>query len=766
PFIDLRVKIHGQPESADIKKVREFRQAHKERMAAADLELIDQLILDLEKQFKPFDINALNQYITRIPAGSALHKDLLAFQQAYGTTDDVFAKIELLVKMLDNLRFSVLDFDTPKTRLAIMDISINLEDLLFKEAGNYTGKSPKDELACLHLLARASAACGYLESWEWDQSRNRLTVNESGEMGQADLFRLLQSYRSILEWGTGMFVAVYNDVVTSYNGFESLASGFTDDRIRSSLLLQIGNRLSKLSDKLADQLPAGNSIFSIEGQSSARGLNPGFARGELVVVQGPYDILEIDKNKIYVFNKPPSDLKPVAGILTVSEGNPVSHVQLLARNLGIPNAVISMQVLEALSGYAGQDMFYAVSSRGVIVLKREKDMSAAEKMLFEKKQRSTDRITVPVEKINISENRILNLRDVDASSSGIICGPKAANLGQLKKLFPDKVVEGLVIPFGIFREHLQQQMPGQEVSYWVYLNNIFDQSRKMENEGAAEQDIENFVMKELNLFREAISRIKLSPELIQDIRKKFIAVFGAEPGKVPVFLRSDTNMEDLKDFTGAGLNLTLFNIVDEASIIKGIRDVWASPYTERSFKWRQRYLLNPENVFPSILIIPSVNVDYSGVLITKGVGMGDPDDATAAFNLGVGGAVEGQMSETYLLRDDGTNILLAPARETEYKVLPLSGGVKTEHASFEEQILKPANLVALRQLVKETRKLLPAYGSQGPYDIELGFKDDKIWLFQVRPFVENKEASGQLYLESLNPVFENEKIIDLSKPLP
>ena len=77
-------------------------------------------------------------------------------------------------------------------------------------------------------------------------------------------------------------------------------------------------------------------------------------------------------------------------------------------------------------------------------------------------------------------------------------------------------------------------------------------------------------------------------------------------------------MEDLKDFTGAGLNLTLFNVVDYETIIQGIRDVWASPYTERSYKWRQQYLLNPENVFPSILIIPSVDVDYSGVMVTRG----------------------------------------------------------------------------------------------------------------------------------------------------
>ena len=43
-------------------------------------------------------------------------------------------------------------------------------------------------------------------------------------------------------------------------------------------------------------------------------------------------------------------MKPVAGIASVSEGNLVSHVQLLARNLGIPNAVLSPRALRGARG--------------------------------------------------------------------------------------------------------------------------------------------------------------------------------------------------------------------------------------------------------------------------------------------------------------------------------------------------------------------------------------------------------------------------------
>ncbi len=180
----------------------------------------------------------------------------------------------------------------------------------------------------------------------------------------------------------------------------------------------------------------------------------------------------------------------------------------------------------------------------------------------------------------------------------------------------------------------------------------------------------------------------LKPEFVSQLENDFKTILGKELGDIPVFLRSDTNMEDLKDFTGAGLNLTLFNVVDKNKILEGIKDVWASPYTERSFKWRQKYLLNPENVFPSILVIPTVDVDYSGVLITKGISNGNDDDLTIAFSRGAGGAVDGQSAETYLIKNNGGFQFLAPAREQYYNSLPTTGGTGKKLATFEDTNFK------------------------------------------------------------------------------
>src|SRR5690606_34415228 len=123
-------------------------------------------------------------------------------------------------------------------------------------------------------------------------------------------------------------------------------------------------------------------VMGLPDQSAIRGLNPGYARGELVVVGDSPDEIQLAPDKIYVFLHPPNHLTPVAGIATVSEGNTVSHVQLLARNLGIPNAVISRETMNALMAYRGKRVFYAVSNRGTVIMKPESAMDPFEAGLF------------------------------------------------------------------------------------------------------------------------------------------------------------------------------------------------------------------------------------------------------------------------------------------------------------------------------------------------------------------------------------------------
>ena len=766
-FMSIRVKIHGKPDKSDIQRVESYKQNHEKGLKPELKNKLDLLLIELSSFYVPPDLQSLKKFIKGLPKNSELYHSLTGSIDKLSELEPGADRVTDMAGMLWTIRIQLLNPAYLKTRLSLMDLSVILEDLIFTEISSWDPDRLKPLLQKISVLSRSIAGCGYLEVWEWECILNQLAIPAETSITTHQLADYLESANRVVEWSTAMLRATYENDMEVFAGFEPLAKGFLDDRVRSSLLLPLGQSVGELAAFLASITGTSNYLMALKNVGQVRGLNPGYALGELVVVTSQGDDLDVSADKIYIFNRPPADLQPVAGIATVSEGNLVSHVQLLARNLGIPNAVISIDNLDSLRKFNGQKVFYAVSPQGTVVMKPEKDMTEIEKQLFEKKRRSEEKIRVPVNRMDLSQTGVLNLRNVQANHSGKHCGPKAANLGQLKMLFPDKVVEGLVIPFGIFREHMDQPVPGKDTTYWGFLNQTFHKAGVMEASGIPYREIEGYMLSQLEELRSAIRSMPLLPGFVSALQQDFARVFNQPLGSVPVFLRSDTNMEDLKDFTGAGLNLTLFNVLSDEKILQGIKDVWASPYTERSYKWRQRYLLNPENVYPSILINPSVNVDYSGVLITRGVGSGTLDDLTIAFNRGAGGAVEGQEAESYLLTKSGTDILLSPARETSFTILPTTGGISKRVATFEKPILSLENLVQLRELAEEVRQKLAsssAGGKSGIYDIELGFRDNELWLFQVRPFVENKQALSSTYLESLTPQIPDYPI-PLSEPL-
>ena len=93
----------------------------------------------------------------------------------------------------------------------------------------------------------------------------------------------------------------------------------------------------------------------------------------------------------------------------------------------------------------------------------------------------------------------------------------------------------------------------------------------------------------------------------QQLSRRLMETFG-EQGNYAVFVRSDTNVEDLPGFTGAGLNLTVPNVIGFENVLEAIQRVWASPFSERAFAWRQNRMNHPEHVYPSVLLMKSVAV--------------------------------------------------------------------------------------------------------------------------------------------------------------
>jgi phosphoenolpyruvate synthase/pyruvate phosphate dikinase len=504
-----------------------------------------------------------------------------------------------------------------------------------------------------------------------------------------------------------------------------------------------------------------HNLFGEEIGVGFRALNPGLARGVLHTSHDPDKRDELDPDGIYLLPETLSDLPPVAGILTAGEGNPLSHVQLLARNLGIPNVVVDENLLPKLRAHNGQKVVLAVSPAGQVELVADGERWNA--VFGTADARQAVLIRPDLKKLDLGVRDFIDLDRLRAGDSGRIVGPKAAKLGELRSHFPEAVAPGLAIPFGVFREVVLEQPyhdTGRSVFDWMV-----EQYRHIDSLPADTPQRRVATERFRVELHDLVANARLDPAFQQRLRAAMVRTFGSLDG-LGVYLRSDTNVEDLPGFTGAGLNLTLPNVVGFDNIVKGIAQVWASPFTARAFAWRQSRMEHPEDVYPAVLMLKSVPNDKSGVMVTADIDTGDTGVLSVAVNEGVGGAVDGQSAESLRIdtRDGSVRVLAEATAPWRHMPAP-GGGIETLPVSGNEAVLRPAEIRQLIQFAKQLPQRFPpitdAAGKPAPADIEFGFLNGKLQLFQLRPFLESRQALSSAYLRRMDQtlrVDENQSV--------
>ena len=389
PFMDLRTKIHSQPEKSDIQKVIDFKAKNQKSLTTDLNKKLDGLVATMNTFFKPVDVQSLLNK-SKLVKGTVLGDKVQSFVDGMANNESPSYSVNETAQLLLEIREELLTEKRSLARLQLLDISLKLEELLFQNAPIWEPTTVSGQLEKICALTTASVGAGYLELWEWEQISGALSKFNQDQLSLAELTQVLETARAAVEWSAAMVKANYQEVVNTYTTFEPKSYAFIDDRIRGSVALHLGQSVGELGDFISKESALTNKVMDVANQSTFRGLNPGYAFGELVVVDGSSEDIEVSADKIYIFQRSPSDLKPVAGIATVAEGNMVSHVQLLARNLGIPNAALSDANLQSLKKYDGTRVFYAVSKKGNVILKPESQMTDQERGLFVKKERNTD----------------------------------------------------------------------------------------------------------------------------------------------------------------------------------------------------------------------------------------------------------------------------------------------------------------------------------------------------------------------------------------
>ena len=253
-----------------------------------------------------------------------------------------------------------------------------------------------------------------------------------------------------------------------------------------------------------------------------------------------------------------------------------------------------------------------------------------------------------------------------------------------------------------------------------------------------------------------IERADPGPEFRARARATLAERFGSD-GSYGVFVRSDTNVEDLPGFTGAGLNLTVPNVVGTQQVLatrsaaSGRRRSPSAPTAGARRTWSSRSTCS-RRWSCSALSVREVGRDGH----RRRRRGGEPGWITVAMNEGVGGAVDGQAAES--LRVSHADGRGAPARAGDGAAAQRALAARRRRAGAGQRRRSVLAAGEIAQLVdaraascrSASRRCATRTARPLPADVEFAFRGGRLTLLQIRPLVESRAAQRNAYLLSLD----------------
>ena len=748
-FLPLRVKMHNQPDREDAQRVRDYAAGVRDPELAAEYE---RLAVEIDKVFAPESASKrLKEFKKKLSSNPELAREIAAAIKTLETTKDPGVRFATACRIMAKIREQLPHIRQATLRLAAVDTSLAVEIEQYAAGRALMERLPnasrRERLQWLEDSSFAIFGAGLISAIQLQDLKDTF-ANLDGKTISLETYKATLDYLARVPGWSGQWLRFhFDESKRKLTEIEPLADRVIQDFLRGSPLFFYSNVLDSLLRDANQLVGLRHELFGQDVGAGLRSLNPGLARGK-IRLKSTEQHQDFDPQGIYLLPETIAELPPVAGILTAGEGNPLSHVQLLARNLGIPNVTVDESLIPELAVYEGQNVILASSPAGSVQLMLDKGQL---NHIFKQETASANLIHPDLEKLDLKTHSFIPLDRLRAADSGRIVGPKAANLGELYHHYPEAVANGLTIPFGVFRSILDLPAKNSKLTIFEWMEAEYAKIQAMPS-GAAKRD------EKMETLRRQLENYILNVEFDEDFQQHLAAamekVFGPD-GTYGVFVRSDTNVEDLPGFTGAGLNKTIPNVVGFENVLAAIPRVWASPFSKRAFAWRQSHMDLPQHVYASVLLLRSVPSQKSGVMVTRDIDSGDKGWLSVAVNEGVGGAVDGQAAESLRIHvKTGDVRMLAQATAPWRRVLKSSGGVDKELVEGSETVLKPDEIRQLIDLAQDLPQRFPsildAAGNPAPADIEFGFVSSKLQLFQIRPFLESVQARSNEYLNNLD----------------
>lgn len=440
--------------------------------------------------------------------------------------------------------------------------------------------------------------------------------------------------------------------------------------------------------------------------------------GVLRILDRLTDDTILDRNEIVIFREPPIMLTPISGVITTTFSTPLAHVNLLAKNWGVPNAYLK-GAAETFQPLAGKFVYFETRADGYTLRPATANEAAERGRQLAKR---ADLITPPADLAFRELTELKDQRRTDAKRFGA----KSANLGEvlhavnIGTVRDISVPSGFTIPFFYYEQFLRENKLDETI-----LELLGDDRF---NHDAA------YRKKRLAELRGKIQNGKLNDDFARTVLAKKQRLLGDKG----VFARSSTNSEDLPNFNGAGLYTSVPNVRDDQALLAAIKTVWASLWNYEAYEARESFGINHSGVYPAVLIQEGINAEAAGVLITTNPF--DRADRSAVYvnakrGLGIR-VVEGRRVPEQLLYLPKTNAVRVLTRSGDDTLLTFDerGGVREVKIEPNRTVLTDA---VVRRLARAALQIQRVFRGV-PQDIEWITIGAQIYVVQSRPYVEMK----------------------------
>ena len=309
----------------------------------------------------------------------------------------------------------------------------------------------------------------------------------------------------------------------------------------------------------------------------------------------------VSPTDIVVLDRVPNDIAMCSAIVTAEFQTPLAHVGILAKTRGTPNMAVRDGWNEPrLRAFEDQLVKLEVGPQDYTITAA----NPAEAQAYWDSLRPAE-VQIPAhDSVSQPMLDVTLARSTDA----IRIGSKAANLGELFGVHttgarpiptPDRP---FAIPFFHYAAHIASAgvQPMIDAVIADYAAGTLDPAAL-----------------EARLFaiRWAIYRAPIEPTLLATVVAR---IRDRWPDDAKLRFRSSTNVEDLEDFTGAGLYTSASGTLAEGdvAIANAIKTVWASVWNSQAFVERDFYRVDHHEVRMGVLIHPASDDLVNGVAVT------------------------------------------------------------------------------------------------------------------------------------------------------